>query len=533
MAIRYWPVAVAMAVSVPALADDMAAKIDKVFAQWSQSTPGCAVGVAEGGKPPILRAYGMADLEHDIAITPDTIFEAGSVSKQFTAAAVALLAQDGKLSLDDPVRKYIPEVPDYGAPITIRQMLNHTSGLRDWGAVAEIGGWPRTSRVYTQAHVLDIVSRQSALNFTPGTRWSYSNTGYTLAAILVERVSGMPFTRFTSERIFQPLGMSNTSWRDDYTRIVRHRALAYEFMGGYRLLMPFENTIGHGGLLTTVGDLLKWNANFDQAAVGGQALMNEMQTRGRFNDGKPHDYALGLTVGAVRGVPLVNHTGSTAGYRAVLNRYPAQKLSVAVLCNTGNATAPAYGASVAALYLQSRFVKPAAPAAYRGFAASALDGREGEYYDSTLGRAIRLRREADALRWENGPLFVASGAEELSDPDGRTLRFGPDGSFRFIDKFGQASTLQRAVNSVDASVLAEAEGRYVSADAQAQWTLEVRNGRLIARNGPGINVPLAPAYKDTFAAPGVLVALRRGEAGKIIGLTVITDRVWHMQFDRA
>ena len=175
----------------------------------------------------LLKAYGMADLEHDVRNTPDTIFEAGSVSKQFTAMAVQLLAGDGKLSLDDPVRKYIPELPDYGKPLTIRHMLSHTSGLRDWGSVESIAGWPRTTREYTHAHVLEIVSRQKSLNFDPGTKWSYSNTGFNLAAIIVSRVSGMPFAEFSKQRIFAPLGMTHTSWRDDHTRIVKGRAIAY------------------------------------------------------------------------------------------------------------------------------------------------------------------------------------------------------------------------------------------------------------------------------------------------------------------
>ena len=208
-------------------APDLAPQVDKVFQKWSDTTPGCAVGVAVGGKTVVAKAYGIADLEHDVRNTPDTIFEAGSVSKQFTAAAVLLLARDGKLALDDPVRKYIPELPDYGQPLTIRHMLTHTSGLRDWGSVAGIGGWPRTSRVYTHAHVLEIVSRQRALNFTPGERYSYSNTGYNLAAILVSRVSGMSFAEFTRQRIFEPAGMTKTSWRDDYGRIVKGRALSY------------------------------------------------------------------------------------------------------------------------------------------------------------------------------------------------------------------------------------------------------------------------------------------------------------------
>src|SRR6187399_276469 len=185
-----------------AVAPAPATAVDEIFSKWTSSTPGCAVGVAIGGKPVLAKAYGMTDLERDVRNTPDTIFEAGSVSKQFTAMAVQLLASEGKLSIDDPVRKYIPELPDYGKPLTIRHMLSHTSGLRDWGSIESIAGWPRTSRAYTHAHVLDIVSRQRSLNFPSGTDWSYSNTGFNLAAIIVQRVSGQSLAEFSRQRIF-------------------------------------------------------------------------------------------------------------------------------------------------------------------------------------------------------------------------------------------------------------------------------------------------------------------------------------------
>jgi CubicO group peptidase (beta-lactamase class C family) len=279
------------------------AAVDKLFARWNDTTPGCAVGATVGGNSVISKAYGMADLEHDVRNTPETIFEAGSVSKQFTAAAVLLLAREGKLSLDDQVRKYIPEVPDYGVPLTVRHMLNHTSGLRDWGSVAGIGGWPRTTRAYTHAHVLEIVSKQRALNFTPGSRYSYSNTGYNLSAMLVARLSGMSFSEFSQKRIFGPVGMTHTSWRDDHQRIVKGRAIAYsEQSGQYETLMPFENVHGNGGLLTTVGDLLKWNENFSKHLVGDAAIAREQETPGRFNDGRAHGYALGLMVGTRNGL---------------------------------------------------------------------------------------------------------------------------------------------------------------------------------------------------------------------------------------
>jgi CubicO group peptidase (beta-lactamase class C family) len=326
--------------------------VDTLFTGWTSSTPGCAVGVAVGGKPVLLKAYGMADLEHDVRNTPETIFESGSVAKQFTALAVQLLAGDGKLSLDDPVRKFIPELPDYKAPLTIRHMLNHTSGLRDWGSVASIAGSPRTTREYTHGHVLDIAARQKSLNFEPGSKWSYSNTGFNLSAIIVARVSGMSFAQFSKDRIFTPLGMTKTSWRDDHTRIVKGRAIAYARQDGeYHIEMPFENVHGNGGLLTTVGDLLIWNENFVNPKVGSAKLLGEMAAAGHFNDGKPLEYGLGLYVQNYRGLANINHSGSTAGYRAHLNRFPKSHTSVAVLCNGSDGAATRSANLVSEIFL--------------------------------------------------------------------------------------------------------------------------------------------------------------------------------------
>src|ERR1051326_3913179 len=309
-------VAVAFALAFGGAQADTAKQVDAVFARWTRASPGCAVGVGVAGKPVLERAYGMADLEWDVPNAADTIFEAGSGSKQFTAAAVLLLVRDGTLSLDDPVRKYVPELPDYGSSLIIRHMLTHTSGLRDWGEVEAVAGWPRTSRAYTHAHVLDIVSRQKSLNFTPGTAWSYSNTGYNLAAVIVSRVSGQSFADFTRERIFQPLGLTHTSWRDDFTRVVKHRAIAYrQASDGWHEEMPFEDVHGNGGLLTTVGDLLTWNENFVAPKVGDRQLVADEQTVARLTDGESTGYAFGLFVGSYRGVREVNHSGSTAGYR--------------------------------------------------------------------------------------------------------------------------------------------------------------------------------------------------------------------------
>ena len=411
------------------------ARIDAVFSKWTTETPGCAVGVSKDGKPVVQKAYGMADLEHDAPNRADTIFEAGSVSKQFTAAAVLLLAQEGKLSLDDPVRKYVPELPDYGAPLTIRHMLQHTSGLRDWGEIAAIAGWPRTTRVHTHEHVLDILSRQKALNFPSGTQYSYSNSGYNLSAIIVSRVSGKPFADFSQERIFTPLGMTKTSWRDDHTRIVKGRAIAYEASGGgFRIEMPFENVHGNGGLLTTVGDLLKWNENFVSPKVGNREFLKIQQEPGRFNDGKPHTYAMGLVVNEHRAVAQVAHSGSTAGYRAHLTRFPTERLSVAVLCNVSSGTATQYAMSIAEMYLEGKLQPVTAkPAVTRQATTPTAEGSEpqkdpplGSYYSDEAEVTYEVIQASEGLSVRRRPGIVTRLRRISGDEyalGGNTVRF--------------------------------------------------------------------------------------------------------------
>jgi CubicO group peptidase (beta-lactamase class C family) len=447
------------------------AAVDAVFARWTASTPGCAVGVGVKGKSVLERAYGMADLEREVENAPDTIFEAGSVSKQFTAAAVLLLARDGKLSIDDPVRKYVPELPDYGVPLTIRHMLTHTSGLRDWGSVAGIAGWPRTTRVHTHAHVLEIVSRQKALNFNPGTDWSYSNTGYNLAAIIVSRVSGQSFADFSRERIFKPLGMTRTSWRDDFKRIVKHRAIAYEPAdGGYREDMPFENVHGNGGLLTTVGDLLRWNENFVTPIVGDAAFIAQQQTTAKLSDGRDQVYAFGLYVRPYRGVREVSHSGSTAGYSAFLTRFPDQHVSVAVLCNAAGASATQYAHAVAEIYLGS-----ALAAAPPGAAGAGAGGR---------GRGRGGAAPASAFRPASADL-------------------------------------------------ASYAGRYTSDEAETVLTVAVEGSDLVVKRRPDTTLRARAVERDVFAVPTLgTVTFRRGSSGGVTELSVKLDRVWDLRFQR-
>ena len=508
-------------------------QVDAVFAKWSGTTPGCAVGVAQNGRIVLERAYGLADLERDVRNRPDTVFEAGSVAKQFTAAAILLLARDGRLSLDDPARKYVPELPDYGTPITIRHLLTHTSGLRDWGEIAGIAGWPRERRVHTQAQVLDIVQRQRALNFTPGTHYSYSNTGYNLAAIIVARVSGQTFAEFTGKRIFEPLGMTHTSWRDDHTRVVKGRALAYrEARDGFHTAMPFENVYGQGGLLTTVGDLLRWNENFERPKVGDAEFVREAQQPGVLNDGRNHGYALGLSVGTYMGVSQVAHGGSTAGYTAHLARYPQQRLSVAVLCNLAGSVAEQSARAVADIFLGSAV--SAEPLRAVAVSAADLDGRVGLWRNTADGTIVSLVRDQAGLKVENGQNLVpVSPVRFVPARGGPAFEFDGVGSLTVGPGDGAAERYERVVvvtPTIDQ--LRELSGIYVSQDAEVALGVVVYEGELLLERRPDTVMRLRPLYADAFDSPIGLVRFHRSEGGRVSELSLTQSRVWDLRFQR-
>jgi len=528
-----------------AVSPERVASVDSIFRQFNGTrTPGCAVGVSEDHAIVLERAYGMADLEHDVVNRALTIFEPGSVSKQFTATATILLALEGKLSLDDDIRTYIPELPDYGEPVTIRHLLNHTSGLRDWGSVAGIEGWPRTTRVHTHTHVLDIASRQMALNYPPGEYYSYTNTGYNLQAMLVERVSGMSLAEFSAERIFEPLGMSHTEWRDDFTRIVKDRSIAYRPNqdGSWSMLMPFENAYGNGGLLTTVGDLLRFTHNLDTGELGGPRYLEEMHRQGILNSGRTIHYASGLQVGEYKGVREVQHSGSTAGYRGYLTRFPDQGVAVAVMCNAANGNAGTLAHGVADLFLGDAITEPETPQPPTAMEMSQdrLEALAGGY------------RVTDGAR--KGTLFTVRAAEGRLQAAGTELypvrdhRFeSARGTVLVFDDMPTADGRPAATLNPDtepvrlepvpafdptAGELAEYVGTYRSDEAEATYTLKVEDGelRIVDRWGEGRN--LAPIYPDAFQAGGRTLIFHRNDAGEVTGFSWSESRVWDLRFTR-
>src|SRR6266478_64156 len=381
--------------------ENKTAAVDEVFADLTKAgSPGCALGVHRDGKIIYSKGYGLANLEESVAIMPQSVFDIGSTSKQFSAASILLLEKQGKLSVNDDVRKYIPELPDYGQKITILHLLNHTSGLRDYLTLMELAGI-NTDSVTIDEDALQMVFRQKALNFAPGSDWLYSNTGFFLLSVIVKRASGKTLREFAAENIFMPLRMAHTQFRDDHTALIANRALAYdpnEKEDGYTLSVSYFEQTGDGAVHTSVEDLQKWDENFYTPRVGGKEFLAEIQERGKLNNGNVLEYAKGLFVQDYRALHTVSHGGSWGGYRAELLRFPEQHFSVACLCNIGNAGPTRRARQVADIYL-GNLMKPRENKSKESdnkenieatIAAEELGNFAGDYWSEELGASYRL-----------------------------------------------------------------------------------------------------------------------------------------------
>ena len=519
--------------------EKVVAGAERAFEKFSKAyvgpAPGCAAAVSLNGETVFEKAFGLADLEHNVPNTPQTIFESGSVAKQFTASALVLLELEGKLSLDDPVRKYIPELPDYGSPLTIRHLLNHTSGLRDWGTVMSLTGAGRGERVINQDLALDVIVHQRGLDFKPGAEYSYSNSGYNLAAIVVERVAKQKFPAFVEERLFKPLGMKNSSWRDDYQRVVPGRAQAYSRQGNaaWRLDMPFMNVYGNGGMLTTVGDWMKWNAMLDSQSLGAP-LVNALETRGVLNDGRKIAYALGLEVGTYKGLKDVSHGGSTAGYQTFLARYPDNKVSVGVMCN---GTSPSAGGIAANItdeifgpYPETAKTEPAK------LSDDELKRFAGIWRNEKTHTPARFVTENGVARW-SGARLVPMGGTQFS-AGGNQLKFTVDqnGKALFAEMVDSDGEVRRFVPEMEWTPapddLAAIKGEWFSEEAGAAFTIAVEDGKAFIKQRPATKLPMQPLYKDHFGVQGYVIWFTREQNGKINGMHVGASRMRDMPFVR-
>ena len=534
--------AAAQRTGITALPDSVITRIDRALASvGGPEAPGCAIGIARDGRVVLSRAYGLASLELGVPNTPETIFESGSVAKQFTAAAVALLAQDGRLSLDDDVRTYLPELHDFGHRITIRNLLTHTSGLRDWYGLAELKGLSAGTHVHSPATILEIASHQKTLNFEPGAEYLYSNTGYILASIIVQRVSGMPFATFTSERIFKPLGMTHTQWRDDFNRIVKGRAVGYtgNARTGWKQDMPFTNVIGSGGLLTTVGDWLTWNAFLDNptALPGGAALVNALTTQMVLNNGKRIPYALGLSVTSREGMKEISHSGSTAGYQTWLARNPEEKASIAVLCNAGSGANPTILGQTSLLAALGRAPRQIQVAGAVHVPVDVLKQYEGIYVGPTPEMVTRIvvrdtqlvagltgNRPLTAI----GPHRFRDGAAELvfEMRGGKVVRLTQAAGGDSV-VFVPSTTSKPSLKELSAYA-----GTYWSDELDARVTVVARDSVLVVRQSPRDSLVFRPTIPDTFESSGGTVQFSRDRHGVPTAFGIWAGRARNMRFTR-
>ncbi|MCA0374319.1 MAG: serine hydrolase [Gemmatimonadetes bacterium] len=517
---------------------NLQALADSVFAPWNSThSPGCAVGVSRAGRTLLERGYGMADLAGARAITPTTILESGSVAKQFTATAILLLAADGKLALDDDARKYLPELRDYGRTITVRHLLTHTSGLREWSNLVAWQGWPRGTRVHTNPDMVRLIAAQQGLNYPVGDHYSYTNSGFLLLHAIVERVSGMSFQRFTRERIFAPLGMRNTSWRDDFTRIVPGLAQAYARRGtGWAIDMPGDNVVGAGGLWTTVGDWLLWNEALTKKTLGAN-VVDSLTRRMRLTSGLEIAYALGVTVTRWRGTTEIAHSGSTAGYSTYLARYPElDNLSIAVMCNAAGAGATAYTRALVAGIAGSALT-PVVPNDTVATDQAALRAWRGVYEDGWWHVVTRIDTARGVMSVNGTPIralrdgtFLLGGVRtrlHVDDKGVRTLRSVTGDGDSVVDTWRAAEV----VVPTPADLAAYA-GRYRSDEIGNTVTVRVDNGRLYIDQREGRTLGATPTLRDAFEAGGSSLRFTRDAKGRVTALHVGEARMWDFVLTR-
>lgn len=550
------PIVVAIALGLPLLGavactgrsnnltNAQVAGIDAAFRPFDRATsPGCAVAVYQDGQIRFAKGYGMADLERNVPIRPQTMFDLGSTSKQFAAASILLLAQDGKLALTDDVRKFIPELPEYpGGPITVDQLIRHTSGLRDYIGLMILGGF-RTNDVTDDADALAAIVRQRNLNFAPGSQWLYSNSGYFLMSIIVERASGKNLKDFAQERIFTPLGMHRTHFRNSHVALVPGRALAYEEVDSAQYVLDVSNweQTGDGQVQSSVEELARWDGNFADPKVGGQALLDGLVETGVLNDGKVHDYGRGLRVDTYRGLKRVSHGGSWGGYRAMYARFPEYRTGIGITCNVSSANTSRLADAVADAVLREALApRPAdTAAAQQPVLGSAAARYLGSYYsprhESVVTMALRSDTLVASVNGGSGAAVRNAGPSRLAFGN-LTLLFPEDAQpapqLRLTVGEDDRGAYDRVAMAEPGSAgLAAYAGTYYSPELATTWTLAVEGGTLVSKPRGLGELIFAPAFSDAFTARGYLIRFTRS-GGRIDGFDVSAGRMLRIRFDR-
>ncbi len=524
----------AVVVVAPAFAQDKTAEIDKIFSWTKPNEPGCAVAVSQNGKVVASRAYGSADLERDVPLSPSSILDAGSVVKQFVAASVLLLVEDGKLSLTEDIRKYIPELHDTGHKVTLDHLLTHTGGIRDWTAMRSLSEGDPTAVAWA--------FRQRGLNFAPGEEWSYSNSGYELLKEIVARTSGMSFSDFTQKRLWEPLKMKSTIYLHDMTDVVKNRALAYgKEKDRWKLHMYFGNDRGgSGGLLTTANDLLIWNESLTNSSLGA-FVTQKLQEPATLNNGRKLSYARGLNVDTRGRDKLVWHSGGAAGYSTLAVRLPEHGLSVAIMCNADGGARSVYANRIFDLFLPPAAAEPSANA---GVAVGDLSARAGLFFNEQTGQPLRLAVNNNTLAIAGGGPLVALAADRfrnqrrsvffMSDAEFE-LRFLSADQFEIKTKEGATTRYVRAQPwAATASELNAFAGQYESNEIGSVMEIVPEKGGLVMRfyQNPAKAIQLTPVTRDTFMLSQMVVRFLRDKDGKVVAFDYSNPALRNIKYTR-
>jgi CubicO group peptidase (beta-lactamase class C family) len=517
-------------------ADDRTVEVDKILAPLRDpNAPGCAVGVIQNGRFLYKTAFGLADLDSRQPITTATAFNVASMSKQFTAAALYFLVENGKVRLSDSVRRYIPELPAYADAITVEDLLHHTSGLRDFGPVLEVAG--RSDESLDVPASLKLLARQSALNFAPGGDYGYTNSDYLLLGLVVERVTGMTLAAYAEERLFGPLRMANSQFYGQYQKL-RERAAGYALRGkGFRKISAPMLVAGDGGLYTTVEDLLRWDENFYTPNVGGPGLLTFMLARGRLRAGEPLPYGAGLILGRYAGLSAVSHPGALPGYRAEMIRFPRQRLTVACLCNRGDEDGPVLARRIADVYLDEK-LRPMRGAANIDYATSSFPELDG-LWESPQGWILRTWSSTDGL-WTQ----IADGEFKLSPLNQRQL-FADTGINRLIltkvsrdeltlawDRFPRVTYHRLEGAMLQSGESAPLAGDYRSGEVDARYRVFLDGGQLWIAGAAAWNIPMEPAGTDRFVAGSWSLRFVHDSGGRVLGMQLHSPRLWNLWFDK-
>ena len=521
------------------------ALIDKVD---GRDTPGSVVAVYHKGEIVYQRAVGMSDLERNVPLTCESVFDIGSTGKQFTAMIIALLESRGKLAQSDEVRQYIAELPAYEYPVTVRHLLHHTSGLKDYIDLLLLSGRDLDNH-YSEAEILELVCQQQSLNFRPGDEYLYSNTGYFLLGVIAERITGKTLRQLLHEMIFQPLGMASSDCNDDATRIVHNRAVSYRIGadGHYSIALSPSSGFGDGPVLTTVRDFSRWDQNFyDDHLGGGQDVIAKMLETVELNDGTRLNYALGLFIESYRGLRTVGHPGGWAGYRTDYMQFPDQRLAVIECSNQRKPNAPRLTTKIADMLLDGIFPESEKEKAQDYGGTVSTEDRikkiTGCYFNSQRGTMVEIIHA-------EGAFFLKIDGKSLQLEPVTPLSFKtvestfttfveldadlPEPALRVIQELGGPvpDEYKKMQAATDGGPLQEYEGIYVSRELDAQFSISVRNGQLVLASKFSTGERLRQIFGDIFTTPSFDMRFTRKDS-QVRGFVVSTPRAWNLPFER-